>query len=177
MTPDHPITDLKNDHRLIEAVLASLEARLSAGGAFPVEFVEQALSFLVEYADRYHHHKEEEVLFPALSERGVPCEGGPIGMMLYEHTVGRRLLSGIRDNLEAARRGDEQATTAIRTFAAQYTELLRGHIWKEDNVLFAMAQRVLDTPTAQVLLTRFAEERAKMADSVSNHAHFAEQLR
>lgn len=176
MTIENPITDLKNDHRLIEAVLSALESKLSAGGAVPVEFVEQALNFLVEYADRYHHHKEEEVLFPALAARGVPVEGGPIGMMLYEHTVGRRLLSGIRENLAGARQGEYQASDAIRTFATEYIELLRGHIWKEDNVLFMLAERVLNEQSAQDVLERFKAQLESSAAVLAKQREFAEHV-
>src|SRR5215831_9562885 len=108
MNVRHAIADLMNDHRLIEAVMTALEFKLSkTDAAFPVEFIEQALDFLYVYADRFHHHKEEETLFPAMAERGVMVDRGPIGMMLYEHSVGRKLLAGIRTSLEGARRGDE----------------------------------------------------------------------
>jgi hemerythrin-like domain-containing protein len=156
MAVQDPITDLMNDHRLIEAVLTALELKLNADGEFPKEFVEQSLNFFVEYADQFHHFKEEESLFPAIAERGVPVEGGPIGMMLHEHTLGRRMLAGIRENLEAAGNGDGRARHALRNFAKQYSDLLRNHIWKEDNVLFNMARRVLDEQASHQLSRTFA---------------------
>ncbi|MRR38633.1 hypothetical protein EG829_29090 [bacterium] len=163
MTADHPVTDLMNDHRLIEKVMTALEQRLSETGAFPAEFVEQALDFLVEYADHFHHHKEEESLFPAMAKRGVPVEGGPIGIMLHEHTLGRKLLAGIRENLTSARAGDEQACASISTHAAQYIGLLRNQIWKEDNVLFMMARNVLDAQTAEGASSPCIALRRKLA--------------
>ncbi|MCX6621389.1 MAG: hemerythrin domain-containing protein [Acidobacteria bacterium] len=172
MSPDHPVTELMNDHRLIENVLSALERRLAAGGGeFPGEFVAQALAFFVEFADLHHHHKEEEVLFPALAQHGVPVQGGPIGVMLNEHTMGRQLLAGIRGNLEAAGGGGEQARAAVRADAARYIELLRHHIWKEDNILFRMAQQQLGAKEADEMLERF--HQGVDGDAVRRHVDFA----
>lgn len=178
MSTSHPIDDLMNDHRLIEAVMNALDRKLRDAGPFPHEFVERALRFFIEYADRFHHFKEEESLFPAIAERGVPVEGGPIGMMLHEHTLGRKLLAGIQENLPAASAGDQSACDSIRSFAAQYTELLRSHIWKEDNVLFNMARRVLDEAGSQELIRKFAQPGGSSpdAEAILRHRSFAAGL-
>jgi hemerythrin-like domain-containing protein len=157
MSADHPVTELMNEHRLIERVLSALEARLNEEPAsgFPAAFVGQALEFFAEFADGCHHFKEEESLFPALARAGMPVEGGPIGMMLYEHDIGRRCLSGIRQQLDPAREGDAAACASIRAYAKQYIELLRSHIWKEDNILFQKARHALDEKTAAQVLEQF----------------------
>lgn len=175
MTYIHPVTDLMNDHRRIEAVMTALEGKLKDQSSFPAEFVGRALAFFVEYADAFHHHKEEEQLFPALAAQGMPINGGPIAVMLQEHTLGRKLLAGVRANLEKAGQGHDEARAAVRGYALQYIELLRQHIWKEDNILFAMAQRTLDDSTARQLAGRFAEGCTSQvsAESVERHKQFA----
>lgn len=179
MSAEHPVTELMSEHRLIEKVMSALEQRLqTSGNDFPSDFVAQALAFFVEFADGNHHFKEEEVLFPALARRGVPVEGGPIGMMLQEHTLGRKLLAGIRENLPAARDGNEIARESVRSFAAQYVDLLRRHIWKEDNILFRMAQQSLDPNTVEDILLGFHESaHSKVTPELtSRHAAFAAAL-
>jgi len=180
MTADHPVTELMNEHRLIERVLSALEARLNAESesGFPVAFVEQALEFLSEFADGCHHFKEEESLFPALARLGMPVQGGPIGMMLYEHDIGRKCLGGIRQQLDAARAGDSAACASIRAYAAQYIELLRSHIWKEDNILFQKARYALDEQTAAQVLEQFhaAGEARTSAGVVARAAAFVASL-
>ena len=160
MSADDPIADLMEDHRLIEKVLNALDAHLDAAATepFPAEFVEQALDFLVTFADGCHHYKEEESLFPALAGRGVAVEGGPIGMMLHEHAVGRKCLAGIRDNLPSARTGNPEAEARLRSYAAEYIGLLRNHTWKEDNILFKMAAQALDDAASQKLAAQFNDE-------------------
>jgi hemerythrin-like domain-containing protein len=40
------------------------------------------------YADRQHHVKEEDLLFLELEKKGMPRDGGPVGVMLMEHQFG-----------------------------------------------------------------------------------------
>ncbi len=153
----HPTQVLMNEHRVIEHVLVALEAKLEdlEKGCFPREFFEKALDFFVNFADGCHHAKEEMRLFPALKQRGVPEQGGPIGVMLYEHEVGRAYLQTIRAHLNAAERGEPEAIGAIRSAAMGYIELLRAHILKEDNILFAIARRVLTPADVERLQKEF----------------------
>jgi hemerythrin-like domain-containing protein len=157
MNQPHPTETLMNEHRVIERVLRAIEAELPTLGKppFPRDFFDRALDFLSNFADGCHHAKEEERLFPALEKKGVPKDGGPIGVMLFEHTQGRACLAAIRLNLDAAERGDPQALTAIRRSAESYVHLLREHIWKEDNILFQMARRLLSDEEAAEISNQF----------------------
>ena len=155
----HPTEILSHEHRLIEARMKEMEARIRAAGAgapFPTEFFEGALDFFRNFADSCHHAKEENLLFPRMKERGVPEQGGPIGVMLAEHDEGRSYLKAIRDNLEAAGRNDKAAQDEVFANASAYIDLLRRHIFKEDNILFRMAQQVLQPDDVAELSREFA---------------------
>lgn len=160
MTLISPVGQLMDEHRLIEGVLGAMEVQVSRmkSGPFPAEFFSSALDFFATFADGCHHYKEEQALFPALQNRGVPRNGGPIGCMLKEHDQGRACLAGIRKNLEAAGTGSAEAAGAIARHATEYIELLRQHIFKEDNVLFPMAQQLLDADSAAALEEEFSRE-------------------
>ena len=70
--------ELKTEHLAIERMLAVLEAscqRLEAGQRVRPDVFREAVDFVQNFADRCHHGKEEENLFPRLQERGVPREG------------------------------------------------------------------------------------------------------
>lgn len=156
----HPVQSLMNEHRVIERVLRALEVRLGQLGEppFPSDFFARALDFFRVYADSCHHFKEEDTLFPAMNEKGFPRESGPVGMMLYEHQVGRSYLAQIRDNLAAAARNNTEAIEAIRENGFAYVELLRAHIQKEDNVLFQMAYQALDAADFDKVDAIFSDE-------------------
>lgn len=138
----HPVEELYEDHRLIEKMLDEWD-RIIRHREFLPEPIQKALTFFTGFADAVHHHREEQTLFPALTQAGVPVEGGPISVMLHEHELGRACLRGIRDAFDAAVAGDAEAQARIRRLAADYSGLLRNHIWKEDNVLFPMAEKLL----------------------------------
>ncbi len=137
---------LKEEHRVIERVLVSLEvaaSRLKAGEAISPHFFIQASDFVKGFADGCHHKKEEGVLFPAMEAAGIPAEGGPIAVMLAEHQEGRRLTAAMRAGAEKLQSGDPTAREEVAQNALEYVALLRQHIAKEDNVLFPMADRAI----------------------------------
>lgn len=137
---------LMEEHRVIERVLAALEVgaqRLTDGQPVPMDFFLKTTDFIKGFADGCHHKKEEQVLFPALEENGMPREGGPVGAMLADHDEGRRLTRAIREEAERAKKGDSQAASLVARNSLEYVALLRQHIQKENNVLFPMADQVI----------------------------------
>ncbi|MAE29038.1 MAG: hypothetical protein CMJ87_08700 [Planctomycetes bacterium] len=88
-----------------------------------------------------HHAREEEVLFPAVEERGM---AGPPAVMRAEHVEFRQLKKGVRDiaaeMLESS--SDDRWRELART-GKHLVALLRDHIFKEDNILYPMAVQIL----------------------------------
>jgi hemerythrin-like domain-containing protein len=130
------------EHDIIERGLDVLEKavdRIKSGRPIPDEFPKWAPGFFAQFADKCHHAKEEDLFFPLLKQRGIPEEGGPIGVMLHEHEVGRDCVRRMR----AASEADEFDGATFATAAKEFIPLLRQHIFKENNVLFQMAENVL----------------------------------
>ncbi|MBN1146175.1 MAG: hemerythrin domain-containing protein [Anaerolineales bacterium] len=137
---------LMEEHRVIERVLGALEkaaGQLKSGRQVRASFFLEAADFIKHYADGAHHMKEEGVLFIAMKESGVPVQGGPIGVMLAEHEQGRQFTHRMREAALRLEQGDEAALDQIIQNALGYAALLRQHIYKEDNILFPMAERVI----------------------------------
>jgi hemerythrin-like domain-containing protein len=151
---------LRDEHRLILRALASLEVaagRLGGGGALPVGLWEEAAGWLATFADRNHHAKEEDALFPAMVKAGAPARGGPIDVMLEEHAEGRRLLGAMQTGPAAARAAS----------ARRYIALLREHIDKENDVLFPLADAVLDERDQAEVVREFAVTEVELADAAT----------
>ncbi len=138
-----PTAELREEHRVIEKVLRVLDRLINPAAEFEAEALRECVEFFRLFADACHHGKEEGLLFPALERGGMPREDGPISVMLHEHTIGRRLVAAMAQALPAAGDGDVSAQAAFRQTARDYIEMLTGHIWKEDNVLFRMGERLL----------------------------------
>lgn len=152
---------LKAEHRVIEKALAGVEKLIKSSGPIPVEQWSKALDFIRNFADKCHHLKEEGILFPALEERGIPREGGPIGMMLFEHEEGRSYVRAMATALSAAAQDPEGARAKLVENARAYLRLLREHIAKEDEVLFEMADAHLDAEEQKKLLEEFGKHEEK----------------
>lgn len=154
----HPVETLMNEHRVIERGLDALDA-LCAGLATDKPGIRVRLGELVrffrEYADRVHHAKEEDRLFTALADHGFSSQSGPVFVMLSEHEAGRAHVT----KLAKVAGGDGPLTPeeveTVREHGTAFSTLLRGHIQKEDTILFPMAAQVLQSPVVEELRTAF----------------------
>ncbi len=163
-----PTDVLRDEHEVIQQVLDCVEVlaqRAERSGELDLASARQALDFLGTFADRCHHGKEEQGLFPLLNLKGLPKHVGPIAVMLSEHEQGRAAIRGMRD---AVQQGESGAAGAARAFAAaarSYVSLLRQHIDKENGVLFPMADQMLGEPEQRSLLGAFADvERGDLGE-------------
>jgi hemerythrin-like domain-containing protein len=150
-----PTEVLMQEHRVIEQVILCLEEianRCEAGQPFDVDSANEAIDFFRVFADRCHHAKEEDLLFPIMEKTGISRSQGPTGLMLHEHDEGRR---HVRAMVEAIRDFSSGRFTAMGAFidhARYFAELLRQHIFKEDHCVFPMADEAL-TPVDQSALS------------------------
>lgn len=149
---------LRQEHDAILRMLDATEeaARmLDRGEQVAPETLRELLEFFRVFADRCHHGKEEDLLFPLLERKGLPRTGGPIGVMLVEHEQGRALIRQMGEAGEAYARGVAEAAPQWATAARGYTALLRQHIDKENNVLFQVADSLLSEAEQGELVAAF----------------------
>jgi hemerythrin-like domain-containing protein len=153
------ITDtLRDEHEVIQQVLDCVEElaeRATAQKSVDAASAEDALDFLSAFADRCHHAKEEQVLFPALNARGLPREAGPVAVMLREHELGRAAIARMRSALDDSKKRIAGAPQRFSAAAHEYVALLREHIAKENGVLFPMADQMLGDDAQAKLMRSF----------------------
>ncbi|MEM2651428.1 MAG: hemerythrin domain-containing protein, partial [Candidatus Caldarchaeum sp.] len=95
---------LVRDHETILKAVNRLEERVEEWrrlNTVDVDSVKRFIEFARFFTDRCHHGKEERCLFPCMERRGIPREGGPIGVMLYEHELGRQLIKSLEQSAES----------------------------------------------------------------------------
>ncbi len=88
-------------------------------------------------------HVVIERVLAAMNTVGTATQGGPIGVMLAEHEQGRLFTREMRDAAEKWENGDQSVRTAVVQNALGYVGLLRQHIYKENQILFPMADRMI----------------------------------
>jgi hemerythrin-like domain-containing protein len=152
---------LSDEHRVIERVLAILQKLTTEPVENSLDSWRKALDFFSHFADQCHHFKEEQVLFPAMEEHGVPREGGPIGMMLTEHEEGRSYVKAMLSAIPLVEAKNEAAKEILVDKANAYLRLLKDHIQKEDEILFRIADDVISPAEQKQLLRSFEEHEAK----------------
>ncbi len=165
---------LRNEHegiKLMMRILEKLCGKLDAGEAVDPEHLEKITEFLRVFADKCHHGKEEDLLFPAMEAAGIPREGGPIGVMLLEHDKGRGYIMGMADAVAKYKRGDNKAAPVIASNARNYISLLTQHIEKENRVLFPMADAHLSEERQESMFEEFEKIEVEKI-GVGKHEEF-----
>src|SRR5512135_2923748 len=130
-----PIQMLEEEHRFIATVVSAAKVtadKLEASEAVAIETLQNIVAFMRTYADKCHHGKEEDLLFPMLAQRGVPMRGCPVEVLTREHGMGRALVKGLAEATDAFRGGDSSAKENLIENLHGIAELYPNHIWKED---------------------------------------------
>ena len=116
------IEELEEEHKLILQMiktLSILQPAIEKGKIDPDTLI-PVVDFFRNYADKFHHAKEEAQLFPMLEKRGVRPSGCPIGILHSEHEQGRVLITALSDSIEKCKRGDPTARTAIGSYIKKH---------------------------------------------------------
>jgi hemerythrin-like domain-containing protein len=151
---------LRAEHRLILEVTSVLERVLDSGDD-DHDALGDCVTFFRLFADACHHGKEEDLLFPALEQEGMPVDVGPIAVMLEDHRIGRQFVSGMADALPGAANGDAVAAAEFAEAGRGWIELIRQHIAKEDGILFEMADGMVVGPSCKDLCAAYDEVCAR----------------
>lgn len=149
---------LVSEHEMIERAMAVLKdclADIDASAAKPTRMI-RAMDFLLEFGDKIHNKKEEDHLFPMMAERGIPIQNGPLGVMLMEHRMERELLSSMIAEAKSLAAASAITRGEYRERGEQYLKIRAEHIWKENDILYAMGRRVLAEEDNAKLLASFA---------------------
>ena len=167
---------LTAEHRVIKQVLLCLKRmaeQCRTQGRLEAETAREAIDFFRNFADGWHHAKEESLLFPAMEARGIPREQGPIGVMIDEHAAGRTRICAMEEAIDGAAAGDARAVNEFCYQARVYIEMLRQHIEKEDHCLFAMADQALTEADQQRLLDSSAQADERNGGDVRRDKYLA----
>ena len=164
---------LRRDHELIEKVIKAMDATvqlLNENKKIPESILLPVIDFSKNFTDVCHHSKEENSLFPALEQAGLPKNMGPIAMMLIDHERSREIAT----NMEASTQeylssGD---STKLVSDMQQYVEHITEHLWKENNRLFMMAEARLQYVAKKVDGELNEIEATKLKDLGKSRKHY-----
>jgi hemerythrin-like domain-containing protein len=159
-----PMETLRNEHGLIRQYLDQLELarkRMDSGKRPPREFFELGLRFAREFADEYHHIKEEHILFVQLAQKHGGEMDGQTESLRHQHETGRDQIAAIGAALDGYEAGNPVKTDQIKEALAAYIPMLRDHIHTEDHLFFPLAEKALSPEEHAQLQVEFDRAREK----------------
>jgi hemerythrin-like domain-containing protein len=146
MTGD-PLKRFEAEHDAALAALARLEAAALAleGGEPPEVHLATARAVHAELctAVRAHNEAEEDALFDLMGE------DAPTALFVQEHHLLRQMEAELAGAIEA-----DDAARRVPPVALNIVALLRGHIQRENEVLFPMARALLGSAGLAVVARR-----------------------
>jgi hemerythrin-like domain-containing protein len=165
---------LSKEHENILRVVDALELEIEKlkDKDIDIIFFKKVIDFIRNYADKFHHAKEEDILFKEFNkcaEEGcVHCN--PVEQMLFEHDEGRKSVKMMELGLK------ESNKNKIIEGARGYIQLIREHIFKEDNILYPMADEALSKNVQKIMLEKFKEINSAKKKEVEGFEKFAKEV-
>ncbi|WP_309493630.1 hemerythrin domain-containing protein [Candidatus Hecatella orcuttiae] len=163
-----PLKKLVDEHLLIKrwiALIPKLAESLDVNTEEGRQLVLQGVDFIRTYADRYHHAKEEEVLFKYFDEN--------LEILKTMHADHEKARSHVRSILQAV---EEKNGEAVKEHLNAYRELLTEHIKKEDEILYPWMDRGLSLTQVGELFSRFNELEEQFQTVPEKYEEFIRKL-
>ena len=169
-----PLEILRNEHGLIRQFVDNLSLagdKMAEGERPPTEFFAKAVLFAKEFADEFHHPKEEYVMFVRLAQKKGGAMDGEIESLRHQHEHARDYMSAIATALNGYNEGSPFKTSDILENMGAYIVMERAHIHKEDHVFFPMvAKEFSDQEMAQINV-EFEKVKQKAGGQKFEEAH------
>jgi hemerythrin-like domain-containing protein len=163
-----PMKKLVDEHVLIKrlvALLPEIVKNLDVDSDEGRQLVIDTVEFIRFYADKYHHAKEEDILFKYFDENLDILK-----VMHEDHTQAR---SHVKAILAALERKDK---TTVAKHLTAYGELLTEHIKKEDEILYPWLDKNLSDTQIGELFAKFNETDEQIGYSPAKYEAFINRL-
>ena len=163
-----PMKKLVNEHVLIKrwaAMIPEFIDNLDVESEPGRQVIIDGIDFIRTYADKYHHAKEEEILFKYFGE-----DLDIIKTMLEDHDNAR---AHVRAMLEALDKKDKEA---ISEHLTAYRELLTEHIKKEDEILYPWMDRGFSITQVGELFSEFNRRDEEFGNVPERYREFINKL-
>lgn len=163
-----PVQALIDEHDIIKLVLNAipkLDGKINLQLDSSRQLVLQIFDFIKEYADTFHHAKEEDILF-----KYVKTDTSIIEIMFQEHDIGR---GHVRNAKLAFEQGD---ASDLMMHLHSYRNLLIDHIRKEDEILYPWIDRSLTDSDVGKLFSDFNTVDTTFGDKPAKHMQFANAI-
>jgi hemerythrin-like domain-containing protein len=163
-----PMKKLVDEHVLIKkwlGLIPEILPHLNLESEEDRQLIREGVDFIRSYADKFHHAKEEDILFqyfdPNFDMVKVMCE---------DHKTARNHAKAIQ---EAVERRDRE--TVVRHLNA-YRDLLSQHIKREDEIMLPWMDKQLSVSQVGEMFSKFLEVEDRMDSHQQKYEDFLSQV-
>jgi hemerythrin-like domain-containing protein len=163
-----PMKKLVDEHVLIKkwlALIPEILPTLDLGSGEDRQLIREGVDFIRSYADKFHHAKEEDILFkyfdPNLDMVTVMCE---------DHKTARNHVKTIVEAVESKDR-----ETVVRHLNA-YRDLLSQHIKREDEIMLPWMDKQLSVTQVGEMFSKFLEVEDRMDSYQQKYEDFISRV-
>lgn len=164
-----PMQRLVDEHKLIKRLLALipiLVEKFNVESEEDHDVIQGVVDFIRNYADKYHHAKEENILFKYFDENLDILK-----VIHQDHETARACVQAILKGL------DVKDTKLIVENLNTYYELLTEHINKEDDILYPWMDRTFSMNQVGELFSKFNDvDEASNKKEIESCKVFVEKL-
>ena len=158
---------LIEEHNLIKAMLGSAQKSkaLIEQDLFPdQQFFFDMIEFADKFVDRYHHFKEEYIMFGLLAQKKEGALDSEIGALRFQHERCRKFISEIESSIAGYLEKDEIAVTHLLENLSSYISVLQRHIYKEETTYFPIVESEFSDDEKDMLKKQFNKEISRHKD-------------
>ncbi len=156
-----PVEILIGEHRLIEQMVGFVEQetkKIVAEGKVDPNSIVVAVDFFRTYADKYHHGKEEGILFKGLSSRNMSdVDRRVMSELEMEHAFARKTVRSVESLTKEYVGGKIETQSDILKLLGALVELYPMHIRKEDSSFFYPSMKYFTSEEQGKMLVDFIE--------------------
>ncbi len=152
------VKNLVDEHVLIKRLLALIPAItdfVEKSETVDKDLIMGCIDFIRGYADKFHHMKEEDILFKYVDEQSEI-----IKIMYEDHVTGR---NHVKNVVEGAENGNK---AQIKEHLLGYRDLLTQHINKEDDILYPWIERQMSDNQIGELFQRCSAADASVGEEL-----------
>lgn len=145
---------LYDEHSIIiNAIDAARQSKelIGRNDEFYESTIRKLIFFFRAYADKFHHYKEEIILFPEMNKKNEMLADGVIKEMFDNHEDFREMIKSIENSL------NEKKYPEAHRQLEQYTEALLDHIVVENDEVFQMAESLFNDNELDKIYFRFED--------------------
>lgn len=163
------IEKMMDEHQnilVLTRVIRQAAIDILEGSSLPLDDFREMTFYAQHYADKYHHGKEEDILFLEMTEKlGLYAEQIIKHGMVVEHDLGRMYIFNVNQALDCYE--DNQSVGAkldAMVNLVAWANHLEKHIHKEDTAIYQYARRELSQASLESVHAKVLEFEDNVAD-------------